>query len=172
MIRISKMAPRAAVFALVAATVLLAGCNSYDVKTQQQIKAMSTKFNTVVAAYKKQQFTLDGAVLSSADLGSHFAYLKDQGKLPTRVLLVPSEKSSIHKEHLAYLLRMGLNDGFKVYYDNDGVLTRVTPENTAAAKRLKQTTPDNGNSHADKEVESHDASHGVYSSPVDGGNGG
>ncbi len=170
MIRFPRPALCVAAIALITAAVSLSGCHSYDVKTQQQVDTMSAKFNTVVAAYKKDQFTLDGGVLSSADLGSHFAYLKDQGKLPAKVLLVPSEKSGIHKSHLAYMARMALMYGFKVYYDDDGVLTRLEATQSSAAKALKQSRPERKRKRGAQDQDPHDAANNGYS-PAGGNRG-
>ena len=78
------------------------------------------------------QFVVDGAVLSAVDLGSHFAYLKDQGKLPKTVLLESSDDSKIRKQHLQYMARMQLDYGFRVYYEEKGQLIEINPVDTKA----------------------------------------
>ena len=90
-----------------------------------------------VQAYKSGQFTLDGAVLSQVDLGSHFAYLREQHELPKRVLLLRSDKTAIHKEHLQALARMALDYGFTVYYDHKGELVRIQASEKDAARTLR-----------------------------------
>jgi hypothetical protein len=93
---------------------------------------MKGQFDATIQAYKEGQFLVDGAVLSAVDLGSHFAYLKDQGKLPKTVLLQSSDDSKIRKLHLQYLARLQLDYGFHAYYDNKGTLTEINPQDTKA----------------------------------------
>jgi hypothetical protein len=97
-----------------------------------QAAQMEQKFDVTVQAYKGGQFMLDGAVLSSIDLGSHFAYEKDIGKLPKTVLLMPSDDSKVRKQHLQYMARMVLDYGFAVYYDDKGTLKKINPVETKA----------------------------------------
>ncbi|WP_017460386.1 hypothetical protein [Dyella ginsengisoli] len=130
MTRLSSLAGRLAMAVLVGGTVLLAGCHRGA--TKEQVAALESKgqFDTVIKAYKGGQFLIDGAVLSALDTGSHFAYLKEVGKLPKTVLLVPSDDYSIRKEHLQYLARMQLDYGFVAYYDKKGTLVQINPEET------------------------------------------
>jgi hypothetical protein len=93
---------------------------------------MKGQFDATLQAYKDGQFVLDGAVLSALDVGSHFAYLKDQGKLPKTVLLERSDESKIRKRHLEYMARMQMDYGFIVYYDDGGTLTKINPVDTKA----------------------------------------
>ena len=90
------------------------------------------QFDAVVQSYKSGQFIVDGAVLSALDTGSHFAYLKDQGKLPKTVLLEPSDDSKIRKQHLQYMARLQLDYGFTVYYDDGGTLKKISVVDTKA----------------------------------------
>jgi hypothetical protein len=71
-------------------------------------------------------------VLSALDTGSHFAYLKDAGKLPKTVLLVPSDDYKVRKQHLQYLARMQLDYGFVAYYDDGGTLKQIDAVDTKA----------------------------------------
>ena len=134
MTRLSSLAGRLAMAVLVGGTVLLAGCHRGDTKTQVAAIESKRQFDTVIKAYKGGQFLLDGAVLSALDVGSHFAYLKDAGKLPKTVLLVPSDDYKIRKEHLQYLARMQLDYGFVAYYDKKGTLVQINPEETKTRK--------------------------------------
>jgi len=111
--------------------VLLAGCHFGGTK-QVSTASMKGQFDTTIQAYKEGQFLVDGAVLSAIDTGSHFAYLKDQGKLPKTVLLTASDDSKIRKIHLQYMARLQLDYGFRVYYDNKGTLTEINPVDTKA----------------------------------------
>ncbi|WP_063670098.1 hypothetical protein [Dyella thiooxydans] len=132
MTRLSSLAGRLAMAVLVGGTVLLAGCHRGA--TKEQVAAIESKgqFDTVIKAYKGGQFLVDGAVLSALDTGSHFAYLKEVGKLPKTVLLVPSDDYKVRKEHLQYLARMQLDYGFVAYYDKDGKLVEINPQDTKA----------------------------------------
>lgn len=128
---------RSLVFAVLGAALVMAGCSDQSVKSQIQSEKLAKGFSTVVKARKSGQFSLDGAVLAPADLGSHFAYLRDQGELPKRVLLLRSYKTSIHKAHLEAMARMSLDYGFTVYYDHDGELRRIKATQKDAARTLK-----------------------------------
>lgn len=132
MTRLSSLAGRLAMAVLVGGTVLLAGCHRGA--TKEQVAAIESKgqFDTVIKAYKGGQFLVDGAVLSALDTGSHFAYLKEVGKLPKTVLLVPSDEYKVRKDHLQYLARMQLDYGFVAYYDKDGKLVEINPQDTKA----------------------------------------
>ena len=114
--------------------LVLAGCHSGSTKDAVSTASMEGKFDATIKAYKSGQFLVDGAVLSALDTGSHFAYLKDQGKLPKTVLLEPSDESKIRKQHLQYMARMQLDYGFAVYYDDGGTLKKINPVTTKARK--------------------------------------
>ena len=131
MIRFSTLLKRATAAIMLGSLVLLAGCHSGGTK-QVSTASMKGQFDTTIQAYKEGQFLVDGAVLSAIDTGSHFAYLKDQGKLPKTVLLTASDDSKIRKIHLQYMARLQLDYGFRVYYDNKGTLTEINPVDTKA----------------------------------------
>ena len=134
MTRLSSLAGRLAMAVLVGGTVLLAGCHRGA--TKEQVAALESKgqFDTVIKAYKGGQFLVDGAVLSALDTGSHFAYLKEVGKLPKTVLLVPSDEYKVRKQHLQYMARLQLDYGFVAYYDDDGELKKINPQETKARR--------------------------------------
>jgi len=74
-------------------------------------------------------------VLSALDAGSHFAYLRDQGKLPAKVLLIDSDEAKVGKKHLQYLARMSIDYGFAAYFfDHKGRLTQISPVDVKARK--------------------------------------
>jgi hypothetical protein len=139
MTRVFRGFSRLSIVALLGAMLALAGCNGQSVKSKMQAEQMAKGFKTVVKSYKSGQFTLDGAVLSQEDLSSHFAYLRDQGRLPKRVLLLRSDKTKIHKAHLQAMARMALDYGFTSYYDDGGVLTQIKASEKTAARHLKGT---------------------------------
>ncbi|HTH67987.1 hypothetical protein [Rhodanobacter sp. T12-5] len=135
MIRFSTLLKRATAAIMLGSLLALAGCHLGGTKGEEVSTAsMKGQFDVVIKAYKQGQFLVDGAVLSAIDTGSHFAYLKDQGKLPKTVLLERSDDSKIRKQHLQYMARMQLDYGFKVYYDDKGTLKQINPQDTKARK--------------------------------------
>ena len=132
MIRLPTLLTRAAAAAMLGSLLVLAGCHRGSTKDEVSAAQAQGQFDTVIKAYKSGQFLVDGAVLSALDTGSHFAYLKDQGKLPKTVLLERSDDSKVRKQHLQYMARMQLDYGFTVYYDDDGTLKKINPVDTKA----------------------------------------
>ena len=128
MIHFPKLFTRVTAALMLGSLLLLAGCHTGGTKNEASLLAATQKqFDATIQSYKSGQFLVDGAVLSAIDLGSHFAYLKDQGKLPKTVFLEPSDDSKIRKQHLQYMARLQLDYGFHVYYDNKGTLTEINP---------------------------------------------
>lgn len=134
MIRLSTLLTRTAAAAMLGSLLVLAGCHRGSTKDEVSAAQAQGQFDTVIKAYKSGQFLVDGAVLSALDTGSHFAYLKDQGKLPKTVLLERSDDSKVRKQHLQYMARMQLDYGFTAYYDDDGTLKKINPVATKARK--------------------------------------
>lgn len=132
MIRFSTLLKRTTAAIMLGSLLALAGCHLGGTRGEVSTASMKSQFGATVQAYKEGQFLLDGAVLSAVDLGSHFAYLKDQGKLPKTVLLENSDSAKIRKQHLQYMARMQLDYGFRVYYDHKGTLTEINPVDTKA----------------------------------------
>lgn len=132
MTRFSTLLTRATAALMLGSLLVLAGCHRGSTMSSAQMTKVEKKFDVTVEAYKGGQFMLNGAVLSSIDLGSHFAYEKDVGKLPKTVLLVRSDDSKIRKQHLQYMARMVLDYGFAVYYDQGGTLKKINPVDTKA----------------------------------------
>jgi hypothetical protein len=133
MIRFSTLSTRGAAVLLAGSLLVLGGCHRNSAK-QDTVKTtqVQNQFDMTIQAYKSGQFLIDGAVLSALDAGSHFAYLKDAGKLPKTVLLVPSDDSKVRKQHLEYMARLELDYGFVAYYDDSGKLARINPVETKA----------------------------------------
>jgi hypothetical protein len=133
MTRFSTLLTRATAAIMLGSLLLLAGCHMGGTKGDKVTTAsMKGQFDDTIQAYKEGQFLVDGAVLSALDLGSHFAYLKDQGKLPKTVLLERSDDSKIRKQHLQYMARMQLDYGFRTFYDDKGELKEINPQETKA----------------------------------------
>jgi hypothetical protein len=134
MIRFSMLPTRGIAAALLIGSLLiLGGCHRGAAKNDTVTTTQSqSQFDLTIKAYKSGQFLIDGAVLSALDTGSHFSYLKDTGKLPKTVLLVPSDDSKIRKQHLEYMARLELDYGFVAYYDDGGKLARINPIETKA----------------------------------------
>lgn len=136
MSRMSTLLVRMSAAIMLGSVVLLAGCHRNQVKQEQHLAAsMKGEFGVTLQAYKDGQFLIDGAVLSAVDAGSHFAYLRDQGKLPAKVLLIDGEDAKVGKKHLQFLARMSMDYGFVAYFfDHNGQLTQISPVNTKARK--------------------------------------
>lgn len=132
MIRFSTLLMRATTAIMLGSMLLIAGCHLGGTKGEVKTASMQGEFDATIQAYKEGQFLVDGAVLSSIDLASHFAYLKDQGKLPKTVLLERSDDSKIRRQHLQYMARIKLDYGFRVYYDDKGTLKEINPTDTKA----------------------------------------
>ncbi len=149
MSRFSALLNRVAAVALLGSLLVLAGCHFGRSKDTVSTAQLQSKFDLTVQAYKNGEFLVDGAVLSATDTGSHFAYLKDQGKLPKTVLLTRSDDSKIRKVHLQYMARLQLDYGFVVYYDDDGTLKKINAVETKARDLedyhapVKNSTEDN-----------------------------
>lgn len=134
MTRFSTLLTRATTAIMLGSLLLLAGCHLGGTKDGMTTASMKGKVDMTIQAYKSGQFLVDGAVLSAIDTGSHFSYLKDQGRLPKSVLLLPSDDSGIKKQHLQYMARMVLDYGFLGYYDNNGTLVKINPVDIKARR--------------------------------------
>lgn len=132
MIRFSTLLTRTCAAVMLGSLLVLAGCHRGSTKDKVATEQTEGQFDVTLQAYKGGQFLVDGAVLSALDTGSHFAYLKDTGKLPKTVLLTPSDDSKIRKQHLEFMARMQLDYGFIVYYDDKGTLKKINPVETKA----------------------------------------
>ncbi|QWT21122.1 hypothetical protein KPL74_03700 [Bacillus sp. NP157] len=157
MIRVPTLMARAAAAILLASMLVLAGCHRGSSKTDH-VSTAQGQFDYTIEAYKSGQFKVDGAVLSASDTGSHFAYMKDQGKLPKTVLLLPSDDSKIRDNHLGFMARMALDYGFAVYYDKKGELVRLNAVESEA--RQLEDTPHKAD--LPDRMKGKDASSGAY----------
>ncbi|MDE2249662.1 MAG: hypothetical protein KGM46_09715 [Pseudomonadota bacterium] len=136
MIRFSTLLKRGTAAIMLGSLLLLAGCHRGEVKQQQALaSSMKGQFDLTMEAYKDGQFLIDGAVLSAVDAGSHFAYLRDQGRLPKKVLLIDGDDAKVSKKHLQYMARMVIDYGFHAYFfDHKGQLTQISPVSIKARK--------------------------------------
>ncbi len=136
MSRISTLFVRMTAAIMLGSVLLLAGCHRGEVKKEQHLAAsMAGQFDLTMKAYKDNQFLIDGAVLSALDTGSHFSYLRDQGRLPKKVLLIDSDDAKVRKAHLQYMARMAIDYGFHAYFiDKKGQLTEISPVDIKARK--------------------------------------
>ena len=159
MIRFSTLLTRTATAIMLGSLLLLlAGCHFGGTKDNITAASEKGKFGVTIEAYKDGQFLVDGALLSAVDTGSHFAYLRDQGRLPKTVLLLRSDESKIRKTHLQYLARMQLDYGFKAYYDDGGTLKEINPVETKARALEDHHAPVK----MDEPMQGKDASGGAY----------
>lgn len=132
MIRFSTLSSRGAAVLMIGSLLVLGGCHRGASRDTVETAQTQKQFDMTMKAYKNGQFLIDGAVVSALDAGSHFSYLKEMGKLPKTVLLLPSDDSKIRKQHLQYMARLQLDYGFVVYYDDGGKLARINPVDTKA----------------------------------------
>ncbi|WP_233510795.1 hypothetical protein [Dyella psychrodurans] len=133
MIRFPTLPTRGAAVLMLGSLLVLGGCHRGASKNDAVNSAQQqSQFDMTMKAYKSGQFLIDGAVVSALDAGSHFAYLKDAGRMPKTVLLLPSDDSKIRKQHLEYMARLQLDYGFVAYYDDGGKLARINPVETKA----------------------------------------
>ncbi|WP_333677298.1 hypothetical protein [Dyella sp.] len=132
MIRLSTLSTRGAAVLVLGSLLVLGGCHRGASKDAVGTTQTQSQFDLTMKAYKNGQFLIDGAVVSALDAGSHFAFLKETGKLPKTVLLLPSDDSKIRKQHLQYMARLQLDYGFVAYYDDGGKLARINPVETKA----------------------------------------
>ncbi len=147
---------------LLAAVLGVTACSS-NVKSRAVSQSTdASQFDTVVQAYKSGQFLLDGAVLSSLDLSSHFAYLKDNGRLPRTVLLERSDESKIRKDHMRYMASMAYTYGFKVYYDDKGELSQIVPTGTTKLKGAPDPNKGVGNDEVERRGAAHNGTYPGY----------
>ena len=124
-----KTAIRAALAAgALSVTLLLAGCNGNVRSGGPVVANVPLHYDMVLESYKDGQFLLDGALLSPADLASHFRYLDEQRKLPKTVLLKPSSKSGVKDSQLRWFAGLQVTFGFTGYADLDGKLTLVNAQ--------------------------------------------
>lgn len=135
MIRFSTLLTRATVALMLGSLLVLAGCHRGVTKEQITAVAKKDHFDVTVRAYKDGQFLIDGGVLSAVDAGSHFAYLRDQGRLPKKVLLLDGDDAKVSKKHLQYMARMVVDYGFRAYFfDHKGRLTEISPVDIKARR--------------------------------------
>jgi hypothetical protein len=152
MSRISTLLVRTTAAIMLGSVLVLAGCHRGEVKQEQHLAAsMNNQFGLTVQAYKDGQFLIDGAVLSAVDAGSHFAYLRDQGHLPKKVLLIDSDDAKVKKTQLQYMARMSIDYGFQAYFFNKkGQLTEINPVDIKARQledhKPRAPMPDSNNS--------------------------
>ncbi len=136
MSRISTLLVRMTAAIMLGSVLVLAGCHRGEIKNEQRLaESMHGQFDLVMKAYKDGQFLIDGAMLSAMDVGSHFTYLRDQGRLPKKVLLIDSDDAKVRKVQLQYLARMSIDYGFHAYFFNrKGELTEINPVDIKARK--------------------------------------
>ncbi len=164
MLRLQSLFKPVVAALMLGGVLLVAGCSTTATKDAVQTSAMQGQFDAVIKAYKDGQFLIDGGVLSALDTGSHFAYLKDQGKLPKTVLLERSDDSKIRKQHLQYMARMAIDYGMRVYYDDKGTLKEINPQDTKA----RQLEDHHERAPMNDELKNKDAAHNGGYEPTQG----
>ncbi len=139
MYRIPRFSSHFLLLAVAAAALLLGACSS-GVRSEAANRKLEHKFGLTVESYKNDQFLLDGAVLTPVDLSSHFAYLRDQHRMPGTVLLMRSEDAAVRKSHLQAMARLSIDYGFALYYDKDGKLRRIEVTDKKDLPKLRDST--------------------------------
>ena len=114
MIRLSTLSTRGAAVLMLGSLLVLGGCHRGASRDTVETTQTQNQFDMTMKAYKNGQFLIDGAVVSALDAGSHFSYLKDAGKLPKTVLLLPSDDSKIRKQHLQYMARLQIDQPLRL----------------------------------------------------------
>jgi hypothetical protein len=128
---------------LILAVAALSACGMFGGSRSdgivKQAENIPTGFDVTLLAEKDVQFDFQGAPLTSQDLESAFRYRKEE-KLPlSTVLLKRGEKQKVKKEHLASLVRIAGQMGFKAYVEEgDGVISELQ----ASGKLAEQAQPD------------------------------
>ncbi len=120
---------------VLAAGMLLAGCNGNVRSGGPVVANVPLHYDMTLETYKNGQFLLDGALLSPEDLASHFRYLDEQKKLPKTVLLKPSSESGVKDTQLRWFAGLQVTFGFKGYAELDGKLTLVNAQAQPADKK-------------------------------------
>lgn len=128
---------------LVLALAALSACGMFGGSKSDGVTKQAANipagFDVTLLAEKDVQFDFDGAPLTSQDLESAFRYRKEE-KLPlSTVLLKRGEKQKVKKEHLASLVRIAGQMGFRAYVEeSDGVISELQ----ASGKLADQAQPE------------------------------
>ena len=112
--------------ALLATMLALAACNGNVRSGGDTVVNVPHQYDLTVAAYKDNQFLLDGAVLTAPDLEAHFRYLQDQKQLPKTVLLKDSDSDKISNSDLEEFASLQLSFHFTGYVEHKGKLTLMS----------------------------------------------
>ncbi|MGH8114911.1 MAG: hypothetical protein ACREPS_07670 [Rhodanobacteraceae bacterium] len=108
---------------LLATMFALAACNGNVRSGGESTVNVPGKYDMTIGAFKDNQFLLDSAVLSGADLEGHFRYLQDQKQLPKTVLLEDSDSAKINNADLEEFASLQLSFHFTGYILHKGKLT-------------------------------------------------
>lgn len=117
--------------ALASALAMLSACGMFGGGAKRdgvvtQAANIPASFDVTLLADKDNQFDFGGAPLTSQDLASAFRYRKEERLPMSTVLLKRGEKQKIKNEHLAGLLRIASQIGFKAYAEEkDGTINEL-----------------------------------------------
>jgi len=120
--------------ALLATMVTLAGCNAKVRRGGETTVNVPHQYDMTIGAYKDNQFTVDGAVLSAPDLEAHFRYLQDQKQLPKTVLLEDTDDAKVNNADLEEFANLQLSFKFTGYVMHKGKLTLMSAVESAKDK--------------------------------------
>lgn len=105
----------------------LAGCGG-SVRPDADAVASQGPFGLIIEAYKNGEFIVNGGVVGSQDLGGHLEYLRDQGKLPDKVLLENSSEAKVRSTHLRQFTQLQSKYGFQAYVEHKGKIEALHPK--------------------------------------------
>ncbi|MGH8216735.1 MAG: hypothetical protein ACREPZ_13720 [Rhodanobacteraceae bacterium] len=131
--------------ALLATMFALAACNGNVRSGGSTVANVPHQYDVTIAAFKDNQFLLDGAVLTSSDLEAHFRYLQDQKQLPKTVLLKDSDSDKINNSDLEEFASLQLSFHFTGYVEHKGKLTLMSAVQGKTDKGAQQD--DGGQQH-------------------------
>ena len=112
----------------------LAACNANVRSGGETVVNVPNQYDLTIGAYKDNQFSLDGAVLSAADLEAHFRYLEEQKQLPRTVLLEDTDSAKVNNADLEEFASLQLSFKFTGYVMHKGKLTLMSAVESAKDK--------------------------------------
>ncbi len=123
--------------ALLASMFALTACNGIVRHGGETTVNVPAQYDMTIGAYKDNQFTLGGAVLSAPDLEAHFRYLQDQKQLPKSVLLEDTDSAKVSNADLEEFASLQLSFKFTGYVMHKGKLTLMSAVEAPKAKGKK-----------------------------------
>jgi len=123
--------------AMLATLFALAGCNGVVRSGGETTVNVPHQYDMTIGTFKDNQYQVDGAVLSAADLEAHFRYLQDQKQLPKTVLLEDTDSAKVNNAALEEFATLQLNFHFTGYVMHKGKLTLMSAVEAQESKKKK-----------------------------------